>query len=276
VLDWHNVGYSLLTVYKVPTVVVWIAETAEFFFGRFASGHITVTKGLKAFLSSKGIEATVVYDRPSGVFKQSDDKALDRAYFEELLELDGDDVWLVSSTSWTPDEDIGLLLAAGDELTKRLEGQEARHLSIIITGKGSGRWWFEAEVKGRQYGNISFTFTYFDDYDEYARFLGCCDIGISLHVSSSGFDLPMKGLDMIGSGLPVLSVRYPCIGELVEDGTNGILFGDGVELAAVLSKMLVTNEISMENLKKGSVAASELRWDQEWLAAAQPVLFPGT
>jgi beta-1,4-mannosyltransferase len=283
VIDWHNLRYSIWKVSGPAPFWVRIAERQEFGFGGLATSHITVTEALKALLASKGINATIVYDRPLVVFKQTKNTADERVHFERFLEIDPEDVWLVSSSSWTPDEDIGILLTAADELNDQLgelkkndidEYGEVPSLSIIITGKGSDQDWFEAELKSRQFEKISFALTYFDDYDEYARFLGCCDIGVSLHVSSSGVDLPMKGLDMIGSGLPVLSVNYACIGELVKDGTNGILFNDGVESAEVLRRTLVTKEISIDTLQNGSAVASELRWDDEWCTAAQRVLFP--
>lgn len=145
---------------------------------------------------------------------------------------------VVSSTSWTPDEDFTLLLYALDMYqVAKTKDQTLPRLLVIITGRGPLRAAFEAEVARREnahaWPDVCVRCAFLSAKD-YPLLLGCANLGISMHQSSSGRDLPMKVVDMFGCGLPVLARNFDCLHELVKNGVNGRVFNNADELAEQL------------------------------------------
>jgi beta-1,4-mannosyltransferase len=102
--------------------------------------------------------------------------------------------------------------------------------------------------------------------EDYASLLACADLGVCLHKSSSGVDLPMKVVDMFGAGLPVAGYsNYESWEELVTEGVNGRGFVTSEDLASVLEDLFGESDgKALAGLKKGAVKEGSRRWDEEW------------
>lgn len=122
---------------------------------------------------------------------------------------------LVSSTSWTPDEDFSILLEALDiyeararELASQGETSLPKLLAIV-TGKGPMKKRYMEEVgKLQESWKWVRCISLWLEAEDYPVLLGSADLGVSLHSSSSGLDLPMKVVDMFGCGLPVCALNF--------------------------------------------------------------------
>ncbi|CAH8273452.1 unnamed protein product [Arabidopsis lyrata] len=173
---------------------------------------------------------------------------------------------VLSSTSWTPDENFGILLEAAHLYP---------NLLFIITGKGPEKEMYEENIKCLNLRHVAFR-TMWLPAEDYPLLLGSADLGVCLHTSSSGLDLPMKVVDMFGCGLPVCSVSYSCIQELVKDGKNGLLFSSSSELAdqlLILFKGFPGNCDALMSLKVGAMeTGSSGRWATEWEDCAKPLI----
>ena len=206
-----------------------------------------------------GVSAHVLRDRPA--WRVGPTAPADRA----RLGLAGDAPLVVTSSSWTDDEDFALLGEAMVALDR-----QGRALTVLMTGDGPRRALWEkrhAELGLRHVRPR----TLWAEPDDYPRVLGCADLGVSLHRSASGVDLPMKICDMFGAGLPVCALDYGrVIRELVRPGENGLLFTGGAELAAQIGAFL-DDEALRARLRAG-VGASRETWAEGWRREAREVL----
>ncbi|KAJ1608476.1 oocyst wall protein 2 [Cryptosporidium canis] len=188
---------------------------------------------------------------------------------------------LITSTSWTPDEDLNLLLDGlmeyDGEVSKQAEkgdqSEKLPNILLIITGKGPNKQsWLEAASKtNMKHVEIK---TVFVEADDYPRLLASSDLGISMHLSSSGLDLPMKVVDMLGAGIPVISFSYPTINELLKSDKTELFFSNSHELCSSLTNLLQGFDSSSEGslflspnlhkILKSNSSRKRVNFYQEW------------
>lgn len=292
IIDWHNYGWTILEGTRGSShPFVRISKLYECLFGRLApSANLTVTHAMQRQLRRApwGIRTPIVtmHDRPAAIFQPVSSASQRESYLSAVDEArdfaaaitGGRQRLVVSSTSWTPDEDFGLLLDALVRYGASSSPQPP--LLVIITGRGPQKAAYEAEIArlaaaGKLPGIT--VRTAFLSFENYARLLAAADLGICLHMSSSGVDLPMKVVDMFGAGLPVVAYSgYESFGELVREGENGCGFETSAELGDAMGRLLgAGGEKELARLRDGAVREGSRQWDEEWDEVVKPLLgFP--
>ncbi|KAL9044240.1 MAG: hypothetical protein Q9214_002609 [Letrouitia sp. 1 TL-2023] len=289
IIDWHNFGYSILSL-KLGSnhPLVRFSRAYERNFSKFATAHFTVTDAMARILRRDMAmpgQVLPMHDRPFSQFKPlTEEQRL--KFFSQLPETAplineialGKLKVLVSSTSWTPDEDFSLLLDAVSRYSSMATSSHPHlpEILVIITGKGPQRADFEHKVQAfRAEGKLEMARfeTAWLTTGDYACLLGAADLGISLHISSSGVDLPMKIVDMLGAGLPVLGWdNFQTWPELITNGVNGQGFRSTSGLLEVLVDLLGNDHQKLRTLKVGAVEEGKRRWDDEWDSVAGKLL----
>ena len=253
-----------------------------------ATAHFTVTNAMARVLRQDyQVKSPILplHDRPAAYFQPLRPEQrlsflrrlpLTAPYVDELDK--GRMRLLVSSTSWTQDEDFLLLL---DALVRYSDLATSSHphlpeLLVIITGKGPQKNYYLsqiAELDSTDKLEMVTIETAWLSTEDYASLLGAADLGVSLHLSSSGVDLPMKVVDMFGAGLPVVGwSQYEAWPELVKEGVNGRGFRSREELVTVLVELFGDDGGDLQALKEGALREGGRRWDVEWDSVAGRLL----
>eukprot|EP00054_Salpingoeca_dolichothecata_P009476 m.53437 g.53437 ORF g.53437 m.53437 type:complete len:466 (+) comp18395_c0_seq2:3-1400(+) len=308
VIDWHNYGHTILALnLGEQHWMVRLAHHIELAFGVSASDNFCVTHAMKNDLERNwGIWARTLHDRPPLRFcplnpvqchefflrLTSHYKVLSPPSEAHLISEDASlltyrdqsgihsqaerPAVIVSSTSYTADEDIGVLLDALDRYDAQLETDKTAGPPILcfITGKGPMRQHYEEVIASKHWRHVCVKTVWLEQAD-YPKLLGAASLGVSLHTSSSGLDLPMKVVDMFGCGLPVCAIKFNCLGELVKDNINGRIFETPSELCTQLCDLLAGfrdgTTPQLETLREEVKKFRENGWDQNWSQIAAPI-----
>ena len=280
VLDWHNLGYTILQT-RTEGTVIEVYKKLECTFAKIADVHLAVSTEMKDFLCNNWelSNVHVLYDYPPDFFKSFN--ALERQQFwttlagyrecaiveniniEKVLKI-------VTGTSYTPDEDIFMLLDALHMLDSYLNKQPGICVVAFITGKGPLREQVEMRIAALNLQHVKICCVWLK-YSDYPKLLASCDVGISLHASSSGLDLPMKIWDMFGCGLPVFALDYRALSELVLK-SYGYTFQDSNGLFQLLVSQMdgLLDLESCSRVIQNDFASK--RWSKEWQSKMLPLI----
>ncbi|BCS35506.1 hypothetical protein TBR22_A47370 [Luteitalea sp. TBR-22] len=281
VIDWHNFTASMLALRLGPRhPLIRAAATVERWAGRRADHNFFVSEAMARHVGAEwSLSGSVFRDRPRQVFRAPDPER--RAHmrarlFEAAGVAQADGAWrlVVSPTSWTADEDFGMLLEAAQSLDAEWRAG-IRGLAVVATGTGPLRAAFEARVAALGLSRVRLA-TAWLEADDYPSAVGSADAGLSLHDSTSKLDLPMKVMDLFGAGVPVVALDYgACLAELVQPGVNGLTFTDVPSLVAALRVVRDADQTTLDALGAGARAAGALRWHETWPHEVLPHLGPG-
>ena len=303
VLDWHNYGYSIMALSLGPDHgLVKLSKKIEGYFGSRVRKSFCVSKKMKLDLLEKfGVAAETLYDKPKETFGSIPLQEthnlflrLGNTYTEFCGGKEGDTVFtqvdneryswnlnrpalLVSSTSWTEDEDFSILfdaLAKYEETVNIRKRARLPRVICVITGKGPLKEYYCNLIARQNWQNVEVVTPWLEPED-YPKLLASADLGVCLHTSSSGVDLPMKVVDMFGCELPVVAKKFPALSELVVHGSNGMVFDTAEELSHCLeewfneflgNKYTKRSKAFKENVKK----FKEESWSEHWINIAKP------
>ncbi|XP_038843104.1 chitobiosyldiphosphodolichol beta-mannosyltransferase-like isoform X2 [Salvelinus namaycush] len=274
IIDWHNYGYTIMALSHGPDhPIVRLAQWYEQLFGRFSSHNLCVSNAMKEDLQNNW---NISGERPGGETERTAFTGRDPSDLSVTL-TSGRPALLISSTSWTEDEDFSILLKALEDYEGFVKaGASLPSLVCVITGKGPQKDHYRKLIDALSFEHVKIC-TPWLEAEDYPVLLGSADLGVCLHKSSSGLDLPMKVVDMFGCCLPVCAIHFYCLHELVKHEENGLIFKDSEELSGQLKSLLwdfpgCEDEGKLGQFRRNLRASGGQRWDQNWDQNVLPLL----
>ncbi|KFP07945.1 Chitobiosyldiphosphodolichol beta-mannosyltransferase, partial [Calypte anna] len=308
IIDWHNYGYTIMSLtHGRNHPLVQITKWYEKLFGRLSDFNLCVTNAMKEDLwVNCNIKAVTLYDKPASYFKETPLELQHQLYMKLAKDYEPFKPHHVPSLPWAhtkkfppqvssqsllfqlklsslfpslpvPSPSPAFLepLQALEDYEHCInEGAKLPPVVCVITGKGPLKDYYNGLINKLHFKHIQIC-TPWLEAEDYPLLLGSADLGVCLHKSSSGLDLPMKVVDMFGCCLPVCAIYFECLHELVRHNENGLIFRDSTELAEQLKMLFLgfpTLEGKLQSFRKNLRASQQLHWDESWDQTVLPLL----
>jgi beta-1,4-mannosyltransferase len=264
VVDWHNLTTEMLrlrladasgrALVRLTTSVVACAERLA----RHATAHFVVSDALAARAEMPA--AVLLRDRSPAAFVVTARDATRVGLADRIVSPTT--AVVICPSSWSIDEDTDMLL----DVAARWKGAP---VVVLLTGLGERRRDFEARA-ARLRGTLRLVTAWFAP-EEFPHVLASADLGLCLHRSASGLDLPIKLAEMRGCCLPVAAIDYGALHEVSDAGT--LLFSSGDELLSLFGRLFATFPTTpeLDDLRGRLSAQPVVTWEDEWHRLAAPV-----
>lgn len=151
----------------------------------------------------------------------------------------------------------------------RLQRRNA-HTRLLIVGDGTERAHIEQDLAARGL-HESARFTGAVPPDRVAAYLASMDVAVAPYEAPDFYFSPLKLLEYMAAGLPVVTSRVGQLAELIDDGVTGILCppGDPGALATALERLCCRPRL---RARLGAAARRAVRRDHTWDAVARRIL----
>jgi glycosyltransferase involved in cell wall biosynthesis len=195
---------------------------------------IAPSAGLKDVLIGLGVESTIDVI-PNGIDVhpfQSVEQPVSRAE----LGFDEDDILLTYMGRVGPEKNLPFLLRAFAGIAKTYD-----NVNLLILGDGPERENLEDRVRVMGM-NDRVKFTGMIPYSELPAYMAAADVFLTASVTEVH---PLSVIEALASGLPVVGIQSPGVGDTVEDGVTGFLAPeeDLAVFTAKISRIITDSEL---------------------------------
>ena len=230
VLFTNHTRYDLYARAYLPLLPQGVSETLlKTYLPEFCQDVdyvIAPSPGMKEVLEQFGVDAPIDVV-PNGVDIKPYQHVSDPIQRSELG-FSEDDILLVYSGRLGPEKNLPFLLRAVNGAVQAFD-----HIKLLIIGDGSERDNLEDRIQHMGIEQVVH-FTGMIPYPQVPRYLAAADIFVTASVTEVH---PLSVIEAMATGLPVLGILSPGVGDTIQDGDNGFIVKDE-DLAAFTAKLI--------------------------------------
>lgn len=253
----NHTRYDLYAHAYVPMVPEALGEAfMRAYLPSFCKGCdlvIAPSKGLKQVLTNFGV-ASDIQVIPNGVDIKPFQN-VEQPIPRHKLGFQPEDIILTYMGRIGPEKNLAFLLRAFAGVANTYD-----NVHLLIIGDGSERENLQDLVRIMGIGN-RVNFTGMIPYTNLPAYMAVADAFVTASVSEVH---PLSVIEALASGLPVIGIQSPGIGDTIEDGITGYLAQkeDLAEFTAKLSRIIVDDEHREDMSKQARQAARDYSYEK--------------